>query len=148
MNIISNINQLEEHQIRFIVKRYAEFMPPQGVINLVAEVYNIQINRELLDMMNPLVPSVCALSKKHEKLFLDTRSKVLSATIYLPVIDKRSRMKRLQQLYEKFEDEENYKMIIVVMEAARLESGPLYDELIQLLRIRENIEIKPPVYEA
>jgi hypothetical protein len=138
MKIIKDISQLEEHHTRFIVKRIAELVDQNQLHELMKEVYELDVNLDLFSKMNPWYPERCTLGEEWVSLFFDVRDEVLDSPFTLPVADKLDRLKKLQQLLEQFEKSGDAGGMIKVIEAARLETVPVYRELMKIFKLKIN----------
>lgn len=143
MKTITHLSDLKPHQIRFVVKRLAEKLDPQMIIDLVKEIYDLDLNVDLMIKMNPLIPDLCVLDEGSQRLFFDVRGELIEQLYTLPVCSIADRLEKLNKLADKFENEGNVMGLIRVLEDARLETGPVYKELVELLKMSD-AGVKPP----
>lgn len=113
-----------EHQI-FIVQQLAMFERLKAVQTKLKEIYEIEIALSSIvyyDISNKDLP------KKWKTLFNSTRRKFLKDSASIPIANKSYRLKKLQNMFDKQEDERLQNPVAMrdILEQAAKESGDAF----------------------
>lgn len=138
MKKITNHEDLNEYQFRFILRLLAYHDTIEDAAEIFKMTYGTPISVELVSRMSPLNEGHW-LTDDQVEFFYEKRQNMINAAVLVPVCDKLWRVMKYQKLLTYFEQAGNFKMVTKVMEIMDRETGPLYQELVKYLKLDDEI---------
>lgn len=132
---------MKEHQIRFIVMRYAEHENPEAIAIEFSDLYGEEITpkevekydparQENKERVGPFIPFYFEIRKTLMR-------KVVATALYKPI-----RLEKLRRMLAKAEAAQNVNHIIMIHEQIRKETDPVLKDLVKLMKISDGILAK------
>lgn len=116
---------LTVEQKRFIVRACACFDSPSEVVRLVKAEFGLDISRQQVQRFNPGTAQGKSLSAPLRELFEHHREQFIEELERQPLAHRAVRLRRLQALYERAEDEKNLKAALQSIALAQREMAAL-----------------------
>lgn len=110
----------------FIVQALACFDTPSQVAEAVRVRYGVTVSRQQVEMHDPTKRSSKGLAKRWVALFEDTRAAFREEIVAIPVANRAFRLRTLNRMVEKAEQEGRLVLAMQLMEQAARECGDSY----------------------
>jgi hypothetical protein len=110
----------------FVVQSLAMFDPPSVVVQAVRKEYGLTITPQSVEGYNPTKRAGARLSKRWTSLFEETRKAFLEDTAEIAISHRTVRLRGLQRLYEKAENQGNSLEARACLKQAAEEQGNAY----------------------
>lgn len=136
MKKVNEIDQLEECQFRFVIRRLAEFEQPKIIQAEVEYVYDIEVPVSLIKSLNPLKEEN-NISPGWIDYFTTIRKQVLRKAVQVPHLFKLSRLDRLARMMKVAEANQDVEQILNLHERINAETDPVYKDLVRLMKVTE-----------
>ncbi len=117
------MQKLNQAQKTFIVQRVAMYDTPSQVAEAVKEEFGLTIDRQLVRTYNPEQVEVAA---KWKAIFDASRKSFLDSVAEIPVAHRSVRLRILDRLRHKAENESNYSLVCQILEQVAKEVGDVY----------------------
>jgi hypothetical protein len=114
--------RLNDQQKQYIVQRLACFRGQAEVVDELADVFGIKVDRRQVHYYDPSAPA-SKTPKKWRAIFDATRVEWLNATANVGIAHERYRLERLQDLYDRASRMGNVPLCLQVLEQASKEVG-------------------------
>lgn len=102
---------------------FARFMRPMQVVRAVQDRYAIKLERNTIQIFDPLSAKGRQLGKKRKALFAEVRERFLKDLEEIPIAHRVVRLQQLQSHYDKAADDGNVRLALDVLEKAAKEAG-------------------------
>lgn len=136
MKKVNEIDQLEECQFRFIIRRLAEFEQPKIIQAEVEYVYDIEVPVSLVKSLNPLKEEN-NISPGWLDYFTTIRKEVFQKAVQVPHLFKLSRISRLANMMKVAEANQDVEQILNLHERIKAETDPVFKDLVRLMKVTE-----------
>lgn len=114
---------LKSKHKKFIITRLACFDAPSEIAEEFEEYFDFEVPLNQISYYNPGNLQGRDLAAKWKDLFTEVRERFLEEVQHTPIAHKAYRLRKLQQIFEKFERMANYKAANETLEQAAKEMG-------------------------
>ena len=138
MKTITDVNDLDTHHLRFILKLLAYFEEPKSVAEIFEETYGMIVSRQIIDWCNP-DSGDCKLDEDAKAIYFETQQILLDSAVVLPVHNRLWRVIKYQELIELFQQSGNLEMMVKCLDLIERESQPVYKHLNKAIGLQETL---------
>ncbi|WP_430229671.1 DUF2280 domain-containing protein [Paraburkholderia tropica] len=107
----------------FIVRALACFDSPTDVARQVKDEFGIEVTKQQVSLYNPERVVGRDLSEKWRTVFAETRKKFLEDVSTIPIASQAFRLRALNRMYERVQNQGNVALAAQLIEQAAKESG-------------------------
>ncbi len=148
MNKFTEISHLEDYQKRFVVRCNAFLTNPELSQGYFREIYDQDIDVELILRMNPATPDICILDDDLFEYWEGVRQLAVNSLREIPIADHLVRLQVYSDLYDLLRQQESYDLVIDLLQAVLAETEKIYRVHYENLHMQNTGSNFRPIFEA